>query len=94
MGIGEKGGSLAIKKREDCPNETLNHTISIFLRGSMGVGLGIYGSTEFKLHESGEINYDSILDRFRSEAGTAWGIYGASIELGIHADGSLIKFLT
>ena len=82
-GYGEKETSVYIESDDDCPPESQDISISVFLRGSMGAGVGLYGSTSFTLYDD-TLDEGKLMDRFKSQAGVAYGLYGASLELGIN----------
>ena len=83
MGYGEKETSVYIESDDDCPPESQDISISVFFRGSMGAGVDLYGSTSFTLYDD-TLDEGNLKDRFNSQAGVAYGLYGASLELGIN----------
>ena len=93
MGYGEKETSVYIESDDDCPSESQDISISVFLRGSMGAGVGFYGSTSFTLYDD-TLDEGNLKDRFNSHAGVAYGLYGASLELGINVNYRYNLFLT
>ena len=93
MGYREKETSVYIESDDDCPPESQDISVSVFLRGSMGAGVGLYGSTSFTLYDD-TLDEGNLMDRFNSQAGVAYGLYGASLELGINVNYRYNLFLT
>ena len=92
MGSGESGFTVGIETRKRCSKKNYSAEVYVFLRGSMGAGIGVYGSTQIKFTGT-DVNYDDLLSYFHADAGISWGIYGASLEVGFGGKVSISKEL-
>ena len=92
MGSGESGITAGIETRKRCSKKNYSAEVYVFLRGSMGAGIGVYGSTQIKVTGT-DVNYDDLLSYFHADAGITWGIYGASLEVGFGGKFSISKEL-
>ena len=92
MGSGESGITAGIETRNRCSKDYYSAEVYVFMRGSMGAGIGVYGSTQIKVTGT-DVNYDDLLSYFHADAGITWGIYGASLEIGIGGKISVSKEL-
>ena len=91
-GSGESGITAGIETRKRCSKKYYSAEVYVFIRGSMGAGIGVYGSTQIKVTGT-DVNYDDLLSYFHSDAGVTWGIYGASLEVGLGGKVSISKEL-
>jgi RHS repeat-associated protein len=68
-----------------CPEsafELSDWAIVAFIRGSVGTGVGYQASLEFTVAQQ-NFNPTSLWDRFNGSGSVAWGVVGASVELGM-----------
>ena len=91
-GVSEKGATFGKKSIPSCYKENWNWNVQVFARGSVGLIVGAYGSVNITLLGT-EVDYDNLMDLVKLEGGTAWGIIGASMEIGIRAEGSYNKVI-
>lgn len=69
-----------------CPEsafELSDWALVAFIRGSVGAGVGYQASLEFTVAQT-NFNPTSLWDRFNGSGSRAWGVVGASVELGLN----------